>query len=118
MRGRGGARRGPTAAERRAALAEAKARIAAKIYTVTEEQARVLRDAFEAGPDGLYVPIVGHLPRVCAALVAGECGTYREVPWTSDTPVRPGATETCSGVEYYFVPNAQGLAHIGICPLA
>lgn len=116
MSGRKGARKGPSRAEQRAAREAELDRIRRRIWTATEEQARVLRDAFEAGPGGLFVPMVGHVPRVVAALVDGECGAYREAPWTSDTPIRPGSDQMCAGVEYYFIPNARGLAHIGISP--
>ncbi len=112
---RTGARKGPTAAERRAAQQATREALEAKLWTLTGEQARVVRDAFEAGPDGLYVPICGSLGAVCARLVEGGCGSYREVR-------RSGGTKSvhdqrpCEWSDWYFLPNAEGLSHIGVSP--
>lgn len=87
------------------------------IWSVTEEQARVLRDAFDAGPGGLFVPVVGDIGRIASRLVAGDCGTYREEKHWCDT-TRSARDPKPIGwlTDYYFVPNAKGLAFIGICP--
>jgi hypothetical protein len=117
MTRRTGARKGPTQAERRAAQAAALEAVRARIWSATEEQARVLRDAFDAGPEGLYVPVCGNVGTVCARLVAGGCGAYTERRhWTDTTRSVHDQRPIGWLTDYFFAPNAYGLELIGICP--
>ena len=115
-RPRTGARKGPTAAERRAAAKEAHAAACRRVWTLSELDEQVVRSAFDAGPGGLYVPCVGHIPGIVVRLVEGGCGEYRLVI-SRHTHVGSWAHKgDFTLTEHYFIPNARALEMIGICP--
>lgn len=77
-----------------------------RVYSLTQEQARWLQEAWET-EGGCYVPLgCGDEPH---ELVESGLATYREVSKTSDTPVAPGSAQTCAWTEYYLVPTPAGL---------
>lgn len=83
-----------------------------KLYSLTAEQARVLRDARDAPAPGLYVPITGPVGRVALELQRGgaaECvGVPRSGGTRSATDPRP-----CRWEDLYLVPTAWGLELLG-----
>ncbi len=113
-RARAGARKGPTVAEKREAHREAMAAINAKLWTLTPEQEQGLREAFEAGPGGVYAGHGSWVQRVGARLVEGGCAEYRTVHRVSTTPRSVHDQRPCEWDDYYIVPTRYGLSLIGI----
>lgn len=80
-----------------------------RLYSLTGEQARTLRDAranVEAGEPGLYWSWCG-LPGA-AELVDGSCAEVVEIPQSGGTR-SVSDPRPCEWVDRYIVPTAYGL---------
>lgn len=71
-----------------------------RIYSLTGRQARLLREAVEAGPSGVYVGISS----TDEGLIDGGAAAYRTGGTKSVHDSRP-----CEWNENYLIPTAYGL---------
>lgn len=89
---------------RRLRLAE----INARLWSLTEEQARALREARDT-PGGAYVPLTAR-GDVMHALVDGGAAEYREARRWSDTTRGPRDPTPIGWLtDYYIIPTEWGL---------
>jgi len=86
----------------------------AVLYTLTGEQATLLRAAADKAPRGVYVPIMGSA--AAGQLVDGGAAEYREVRQTGGTRSAQDA-RPCEWTDLYLVPTARGIEmlkkHVG-----
>ena len=79
------------------------------LYSLTGEQASLLRQASAQAPRGAYIPVVGHVSRVSCELANGGAAEIREEPRTSDTPKSARDPRPCTWTDLYLVPTPYGL---------
>lgn len=79
-----------------------------RLWSLTEYQARTLREAVDAGPDGLYVP---HTSRgeSMYELVAGGAAEYREEHRVGEATRGVHDPRPCEWTDWYIVATPWGL---------